>query len=301
MDNEFKENKLYEIFIDADDFCKSLEKWLVERGLSRNGNARKTPQPRMSVSEILTIICFYHYSGYKNFQYYYEDMVLKQMSSYFPGAVSYGRFVAIIHKVFIHLYLFAFVQHSKSKKTGRYFIDSKKLPVCDNRRIASNCVFKGLAKRGKSSTGWFFGLKLHLIINNLGQVMNFALSAANVSDNDPQILDNILNGLEGKCYGDKGYLSKLFEKYYMQGIQIITKLRKNMKNKLMQFTDKLWLRKRAVIESVNDILMTVFDIDHTRHRSPVNAMAHIIGGMIAYSYYDEKPCVFIPSKQLEKP
>ena len=113
---------------------------------------------------------------------------------------------------------------------------------------------------------------------------DFALSAANVSDNDQQILDTLFNGLEGKCYGDKGYLTKLFEKYYMQGIQIITKLRKNMKNKLMQFTDKLWLRKRAVIESVNDILMTVFDVDHTRHRSPINAMAHIIGGVIAYSY-----------------
>jgi hypothetical protein len=97
--------------------------------------------------------------------------------------------------------------------------------------------------------------------------------------------------------GDKGYLTKLFEKYYTQGIQIITKLRKNMKNKLMQFTDKLWLRKRAVIESVNDILMTVFDIDHTRHRSPVNAMAHLIGGVIAYAYYDEKPSVFIPSNK----
>jgi hypothetical protein len=301
MNNEIKENKLYEIFIEADDFCQALDKWLAERGLNQKKNKRKVPQLQMSVSEILTIICFYHHSQYKTFQYYYEDMVLKQLGSYFPKAVSYGRFIAIIHKAYIHLYLFALVQNSKSKRTERYFADSKKLPVCDNRRIASNRVFKGLAKRGKTSTGWFFGLKLHLIINNLGQLMNFALSAANVSDNDSGILDKLFNGLSGKCYGDKGYLTKLFEKYYTQGLQIVTKLRKNMKNKLMQVTDKLWLRKRAVIESVNDILMTVFDIDHTRHRSPVNALAHILGALIAYSFYDEKPCVFITSKQLQMP
>lgn len=84
-----------------------------------------------------------------------------------------------------------------SKRTGTYFIDSKKLPVCDNRRIHSNKVFEGFAKRGKSSTGWFYGLKVHLIINELGQIMNFMLTPASVADNNENLLKKMLKGLRG--------------------------------------------------------------------------------------------------------
>lgn len=150
-----------------------------------------------------------------------------------------------------------------------------------------------MAKRGKTSTGWFYGLKLHLIINNLGEIVHFVFTAANVNDNTKSVLDHLLKDLKGKCFADKGYLSKFFEYFYDQGIHLITKIRKNMKNTLMGISDKLWLRRRAVIESVNDLLMTVFDIDHTRHRSPWNALIHALAGLGAYSYYPDKPAVFI--------
>lgn len=180
-----------------------------------------------------------------------------------------------------------------SIRTGNYFIDSKKIPVCDNRRIHSNKVSLGFAGRGKSSTGWFYGLKTHLIINELGQIVNFALTPANISDNDDRLMNYMFDGLKGQCFGDKGYLTKLFEQYYLKGLLLITKVRKNMKNKLMKIKDKINLKKRALIESVNDILMTVFDIDHTRHRSPINAMTHTFGGLIAYCFYETKPATFI--------
>lgn len=252
-----------------------------------------TRKPDLSDSEIMTIVIFYHWSGYKNFQYYYEQMVEKVLIQYFPKVPTYHRFIELIPRQTIKLYVFLKVLTFVSKRTGIYFIDSKKLPVCDNRRIHSNKVFEGFAKRGKSSTGWFYGLKIHLVINELGQIVNFMLTPASVADNNENLLKKMLKGLKGKCFGDKGYISKLFSFFYEQGLQLVHKVRANMKNQIMNLNDKINLKKRALIESVNDILMTVFDIEHTRHRNPINAIAHTFGALIAYCFYDEKPAIFI--------
>ncbi len=294
MLDEFKENMLYQIFLDADDFFQEWDNYLQQRGL-QDKPVRYVPRPRLTISEMVTILIFYHYSGYKCFQYYYEDMVQKELSSYFPGLVTYHRFIELLASCFWPAYLFAQYSSLRSKHTGLYFIDSKKLPVCDNRRIHSNRVFKDVAQRGKTSTGWFYGLKLHLVINNLGEIIHFVVTPANVSDNTRKVLDILFKDLKGKCFGDKGYLTRFFDHFYKKGLHLVTKIRKNMKNKVMDISDKLLFRKRAVIESVNDILMTVFDIDHTRHRSPKNALIHLFAGLAAYAYYPEKPAVFIPN------
>lgn len=294
MLDESKTNRLYQIFIEVDDFCKVYESHISERGLMPCGKRRRGPKPSLSLSEIMTLAIFYHQSGFRCFQYYYEDMVLGELKAFFPSAVSYNRFVELLPSIALPLYFFGQWCCCKAKKTGVYFVDSKKLPVCDNKRIHSNRVFKEVAGRGKSSTGWFYGLKLHLTINHLGEIAQFVFSAANVSDNDKKVLDKLLHGLNGKCFGDKGYLTKFFEHFFQNGIQLVTRIRKNMKNSLVQLADKFWLRKRAIIESVNDLLMTVFDIDHTRHRSPWNAVIHAIAGICAYHFYPEKPSVFIP-------
>lgn len=290
MTELINEKKLIEIFISCDDFDKMYEKWLKTHTIGLKVTTRK---PDLSDSEIMTILIFYHWSGYKNFQYYYEQLVEKTLVEYFPKIPTYHRFVELISRQTIKLYVYLKVLTFLSKRTGNYFIDSKKLPVCDNRRIHSNKVFEGFAKRGKSSTGWFYGLKIHLIINELGQIVNFMLTPASVADNNESLLKKMLKGLKGKCFGDKGYISKLFSYFYEQGLQLVHKIRGNMKNQLMYLNDKINLKKRALIESVNDILMTVFDIEHTRHRSPINAIAHTFGALIAYCFYDEKPTVFI--------
>lgn len=287
---KFNENKLIEIFIFIDDYCQLLDDWVEQ-----SGRIRVNPyQGRLSISEILTILVFYHHSGFKCFEYYYRRMVLGGLHSYFPQAVSYKHFLSLIPRSFNHLYVLAHVRSRMAERTGIYFVDSKKLPVCHNRRIHSNRVFENLARRGKSSTGWFYGFKLHLVINNLGQMTNFLISSANVSDNNAEVLNYLLGNLKGHCFADKGYLTKLFEQFYDQGLKIVTKIRRNMKNQLMELSEKYWLFKRAIIESVNDILMTVCDIDHTRHRSPVNAFVHLLGGLMAYSFIDDKPSVNLP-------
>ena len=134
-----KADKLIEIFVTIDDFCQYFDEWL-----DLHSNI-EFPKPRfegiMHVSEILSIIVFYQYSGYKCFQYYYEQQVQQELISYFPRQVKYKRFLQLISKSIPHLYVFTKWQCLDAQATGVYFIDSKKLPVCHNRRIHNHQVF----------------------------------------------------------------------------------------------------------------------------------------------------------------
>jgi len=286
-----KETKLYEIFIAVDDLCLRLDGW--KQSQPEHFPPREWDKPLMSESELMSICIFYHYSGYKCFQYYYQQMVQLTLRSYFPKQISYERFLVSLLRVLPGLYVFLKHLTLQSQPTGLYLIDSKQLAVCHNRRIHSHRVFERTATRSKSSTGWFFGLKLHLVINNLGQVVNFLLTPANVADNNHAVL----HVLKGECYGDKGYMSRLFEHFYLQGLQIVTKLKTKMKNQLLPLAQRLRLKKRAVIESVNHMLTSVLDVEHTRHRNRFNALAHLFSGLIAYCFYETKPAVFVPNNQ----
>jgi hypothetical protein len=176
------------------------------------------------------------------------------------------------------------------------FIDSTPLRVCHNRRIQRHKVFAGIAKRGQTSTGWFFGLKLHLVVSDTGEVLAFTLTAGNVDDRQPVPL--LGKRLLGKLFGDKGYLSQaLFEQLWQRGVQLITKLRRNMKNRLIALNDRLLLRQRAIIETINDQLKNVSQIEHSRHRSPRNAVLNVIAGLIAYTFQDKKPSLHFTTKE----
>lgn len=292
MDVQFTETKLIELFIEVDDLYKSFIDFQKKEGKYKVNKKMKT---QLNGSEVCTILVSYNYSGYKCFEYYYRELILKRHSDCFPDAPCYESFLGYIPKAADLIYLWLLYSVGKSKRTGLYFIDSKKLQVCHLRRERSNKVFKGVAKKGKTSTGWFFGLKIHLIINNLGQIVSFDLTAGNVADNNQDLLRKLLNKLDGVCVGDKGYLSKLFAFFYENGLHLVTKPRKNMKKKLVDNRFNLLINKRAVVESVFDILGTICDIEHSRHRSPINAAVHIFSALIAYQYLEHKPHVFFPS------
>ena len=287
-----KKDKLVEIFVEADDFCIMLEDYLADHP-DENFVLPKM-EGRMGLSEVMTLIVFYQYSGYKCFKYYYQEVVASELIQDFPRQVGYRRFLQLIPRCTVPLYLLAKYRCLDAEATGVLFIDSKKLPVCHNRRIHNHKVFKDIAARGRTSTGWLYGLKLHLVVNNLGQCVNFAITPGNVSDNHPDVLRHILHKQRGKCYGDKGYISRIFEELHLSGLTLITRVRKNMKNKLLLLQERYHLYKRAVIESIFDVLMSVFDLDHTRHRSPRNAMAHWCGSLVAYSFMEQKPGVLLP-------
>jgi hypothetical protein len=161
------------IFCDVDDFCIRLERYCKARLLPPSGTGgRWFPQGRLTLSEVMTIVILFHLSGYRCFKWYYQDCVSKQLSGYFPRLVSYNRFVELMSYSALPLALYTQI-FWRGKPTGIGFIDSTPLKVCHNRRIYQHRVFKGYAERGKSSTGWFYGFKLHLIINDRGELCAF--------------------------------------------------------------------------------------------------------------------------------
>jgi hypothetical protein len=288
--------KVVEVFCFMDDFCQQVSQYLATHPLPlglepRAAGGRKAS---LSESEVLTILVLYHLSGFKCFMYFYQRLVLGQLRSYFPKACSYPQFLSLARQACLHAFLLAHYRSGLSARSGHYYIDSKKLPVCDNHRIHSHCVFEAVAQRGKSSTGWFYGLKLHLVTNQHRELVRFLITPAKVADNNKQVLSSLLKRLPGKCYGEKGYLSALLKELLEQGLHLVAKVRKNMKNMLLSLSDKINLRKRGAIEAINDILMSVCDIDHTRHRNPINVLVHIISGLTAYTFLEHKKLSLTP-------
>ena len=181
----------------------------------------------------------------------------------------------------------------KGACTGISFMDSTTLDVCDSHRIQQHKVFQGVAQRGKSSTGWFYGFKLHLTINECGEILNFYLTPGNVDDRNREVIAQLTKNIYGKLVADKGYISQnLMEELLENDIVLITKQKKNAKNKkLMKFYDRILLRKRAVIESVNDFLKNTCQIEHSRHRSGCNFISNLVSGLVAYSFLPKKPSI----------
>ena len=288
--------QLIAIFCDIDDFCKEYEEYCTHHLLLDKNQV--IPKTSMSMSEIMTITVYFHLSQYRTFKWYYKNYICEQMRKYFPKLVSYNRFIEIMPSIIVPLTLYL-ISKRFGKSFGINFVDSTTLEVCDPHRIYSHRVFSGLAARGKSSTGWFYGFKLHLAINDRGEILAFCLTSGNVDDRNWKVLDRLTREMYGKLFADRGYLSSsLFEKLWERKIQLITKLKKNMKNKLMNCTDKLLLRKRAVIESVNDFLKNVCQIEHSRYRSVSGFFINVISALVAYSFLPNKPSVgFFPHAQ----
>jgi IS5 family transposase len=180
------------------------------------------------------------------------------------------------------------------KSRGIAFVDSTTIKVCHIRRASRNKVFATIAKKSRSSMEWFFGFKLHLIVNDVGEIVSLHLSPANTDDRKP--IPSMTKGLFGKLFGDKGYISKsLSADLLKRGLQLITNLRGNMQNRLIPLHDKLMLRKRFIIETINDQLKNISQIEHTRHRSPINFLVNLFSGLIAYCLQPKKPAIKIES------
>lgn len=144
---------------------------------------------------------------------------------------------------------------------GLYYADATALAVYNNLRIGSNRVFYGKAKR-ETSKGWFYGFKLFLVVNVFGEIIKVMFTAGNAADNNTEHMLKFFNRLQGQLFADKGFINqKNFEQLLSGGLQVITGIKSNMKNKLMGYNQKLLLKKRGMIESINDILKTVCDIE----------------------------------------
>lgn len=284
------------LFCSIDDFWTDFENRMStsEGQVKRLGTYSVRRISGMCMSEVMTIVILFHIQGYRNFKNFYTQHVMKHLRGKFPGLTSYTRFVELMQgAVFpLHCYLMSRLGDC----SGISFVDSTPLKTCHLKRVHSHKVFEKIAKWGKTSVGFFFGFKLHIIVNDQGELLAFMVTPGNVDDRKP--IPDMIKGLFGKLFGDKGYLSKeLFDSLLDQGIQLVTKLRKGMKNKLMSFLDRLLLRKRGVIESVIDQLKNISQIEHSRHRSPVNFVVNLLSGLIAYTLQPKKPKIMLTPEE----
>ena len=287
------DDKITDIFYLIDEFCQEFE-FSVKKHILGNTPKRK---PTLSCSEVITLMVIFHSGGYRNMKHFYLFYVQKHLTHLFPKTVSYNRFVELMQAATLPMTIFM-KTCCLGQGTGISFIDSTPIRVCKNKRIKRNRVFDGLAKVGKSTMGYFFGFKLHIVINDKGELLNFALTQGNVDDREPLKNKNFIKALKGKLYADKGYVSKtLTNILFLDGLHLITSIRNNMKNTLMELKDKILLRKRSVIETINDELKNMCQIEHSRHRSFTNFITNLISGLIAYSFFPKKPAIKYESTQ----
>uniref|UniRef100_UPI00191B002F IS982 family transposase n=1 Tax=Psychrobacter maritimus TaxID=256325 RepID=UPI00191B002F len=220
--------------------------------------------------------------------FYYHHM-LGMMKREFPNLPSYSRFIELVPRSIIPLC--SYLQSMMGDCTGISYIDSTKIAVCHNKRIYRHKVFKGLATRGKSSMGWFYGFKLHAIINHKGELISVKVTAGNTDDRVP--VKDMATPVFGKVFGDRGYISKALNAWLTKhsDTRLITKLRRNMKPQLLKPMDEALLNQRSLVETVFGELKNLCQIEHSRHRSVTGFITNLLSGLIAYRWFPYKPTI----------
>jgi Transposase DDE domain len=294
---------LLELFVQVDDFCQQLAKLQSQQPALPNKHTRNRAL-QMQPSEIMTLLILFHTAHYRDFKAFYVQHVCQHLKSEFPGLPSYNRFVEWIPRCLLPLTAYLFTQLGLC--SGVTYVDSTALKVCHNRRIRQHKTFKNWATRGKTSVDWFFGFKLHLLFNDQGEILWLQLTPGNVDDRKGLLamIENPFSSIFGRVFGDLGYLSKtLFERLIQDhGIALITKLKSNMHTSLpMLAEDGLFLRYRCIAETIIDQLKNISQIEHSRHRSPVNFVVNLVCGLIAYCHQPKKPGLGLVVNQLVTP
>jgi hypothetical protein len=283
-----------ELFYHIDEFYKVYEQEISKRLVGKD--TLKPDQRTLSASEIMTLRTMYHTSGYKTVKDYFTRNE-RELSSYFPRLVSYSRFVELCQELALPFMVFAKIFCTISCDNMSY-IDSTKLEVSHIKRASSHKTFRGIAAKGHTSIGWFFGFKLHLVTNVFGYVVDFDITSGNVADNNESLIRKLTKKLTGKLFGDRGYLlnKKLYADLVARGLTVITKIRSNMKPQIMTSADKAALQKRGISESIIGILKESLSLEHSRHRSPHAFLVHIASTLIAYFFRPNKPTIVLNAR-----
>lgn len=282
------------VFFEVDEFCRFFEPIWNQHLISHNRKQRNRKRS-LALSEVMTILILFHRSGYRNLKQFYLEFVCRYLREEFPCVVSYSRFVEFERDALVPLV--AYLQTRRGTCTGISFIDSTKLAVCENLRIPQHRQFTGIAARGKTTLGWFYGFKLHIAVSDCGELLSWQVTPGNIDDRRP--VPKLARKLFGKLFGDLGYLSEPLRTLLgEQNLELITKVKKNMKNKFVRMTDKLLLRKRAIIETIFDQLKNISNIEHSRHRSFWNFLGNLASGLIAYTWKEKKPTLNLNFKAL---
>lgn len=175
---------LIEIFCILDEFCKYFTPELKKHTLDTCGKRRRNRPCLMSDSEVMTILVLFHTMRQRDLKSFYLGYVCNHMRKEFPHRLSYNRFVERQAKVGLHLLLFL-QTCALGKCTGISIIDSTPLKSCNIKRAHSHRTMKGWAAKGKCTMGWFYGFKLHIVINDRGEIIQWTLTPGNVDDREP--------------------------------------------------------------------------------------------------------------------
>jgi len=282
------------LFYDCDEFCREVLP-LLPAHRREGGQEHRRREPTLRVSEVRTILLLFQTSGFRTLKTFSLQSVCLHLTRACPHRVSSSRFVEWEAEALLPLA--AFLTTGLGRCTGLSFSDSTPLKVCHNLRIKSHRVFKDIAQRGVSSTGWFYGCKVPLVINDCGELLAVKFTPGNVDDRKP--VPTLARRLFGKLGGDRGYLSRaLFAQLWEHGVQLITKLKKKMHPRVLPLLDKILLRKRPLSETVNDQLKNICQLEHTRHRSLTNGVVTVLTALIAYPYQEKKPALHFTDNEL---
>ena len=285
------------LFCEIDDFFLEYEKWKATHCLRETTPVETRGRPRsLHPSEVMTLVIAFHQSGYRTFKHFYLKHVCVYSCEAFPTLVSYSRFIQLKKEVLglLHIYL----STTLGECSGISFVDSTRLRVCDTQRISAHKVFTGKAECGKTSMGWFYGFKLHGILNPDGDLLDVALTPGNVDDRQPLWEMSPDMRLHGSLYGDRGYISKDLRAHLRErGVNLVYKVRKNMNPLDLSVSDEVLLKKRTLVESVIRELKTQLQVEYSRHRSVENFQVNVFSALIAYQLLETKPSLNLSELQ----
>jgi len=278
-------DSLTETFCLIDDFCRQFEPAWHQQML-QSGSQKRQRKSELSLAELMTLTVLFHQLRFRQFKSFYLHHACRYLRAEFPRLPSYSRIVELMPRCVVPLT--ALFEYLKGDCDGISIADATPLAVCHNKRISRHKVFKGKAVRGKTSMGWFFGFKLHVIINSKGELIRIRLTPGNTDDRKP--IPGMCEGLSGLLFADKGYISQaLTEMLKDIGIKLITTVKKKMKPITLTAFEKAVLKRRSLVETVFDELKNLCQIEHSRHRSINNFTVNLMAGIVAYCLSDSKP------------
>lgn len=279
-----------ELFCVIDDFFLKFEAtyWQFLKQSHRISRVRAA---HLSLSEITFIAIWYKCSHFTNFKAFFT-WLNQDKSSLFNSLPCYQRMIHLIntHQLALHALHVALM---KGQRSQYLWIDSTTLPVCKNQRIQRHKSLAKIATRGKSSIGWFYGCKLHVVMNQFGEIAGSALSNGHVAD--VKVVEQLVNGLNGKLYGDRGYISQeLKSRLQVQGVDLITYHRKNMQSIQLCASDEYHLRQRNKIETLFSLLKGQYNLVTSKARSVHGFLSGIYASLCAYQLaHQNKPKIQI--------
>ena len=276
---------LYHIFDQIDNLLKTMSASLKRKLLSDLRPKGGRPSG-LSLQAILAFGIFRFATGVKDVKHYHRKL-LSSYSKELGRIPNYGNFNALMNQATPYvIFLLQWICYChQSAGGGLYFMDSTPMKVCENKRIFDHKVCEDMAQRGKSSMGWFFGFKLHVVCDSLGRLVSLLITPGNTDDRKFAL--KLLKGLRGLCVADAGYVSKkLMQELYQQGLLLLTDVRNSMK-RLMSETQHGLLKLRQRIEGVFSCLKHRLKAEASIARSPLGYLSRCLYACLTFALSKE--------------